>query len=279
MKRRTSTPLLRAMVGSAILGCAGSGETGIADVEASTPPAPEPVELAPTREMTVLVEVPEDYTLQKGTPMIYVRNAAGELLRQSSVILNPRPERVSRTRWTFDHRIEVPRVVDVELVIPYDDQETPYPSREDLYARQPVVVGETVTLRPTRYMPQVEATLALWEPEEVELEKGPERPIYANTKGSHHYQDPPPQQAARLDVEGPDEEVFRTLLIRLLFDGETKRELRATVTVPRLPAEVAVVAPKGGLPPTYRLMVEAGGRSATVDSMPGDVARMVLREP
>ncbi|MEZ4319833.1 MAG: hypothetical protein R3F61_20140 [Myxococcota bacterium] len=283
MRRRPASPLLRASagaVGTLLVACGSTAEPAPPSEPVPAQPEAEPeVELADTHELTVKIVMPESY-VYKGVPMLYLDIGEEQPITLGSVQISGNEDRTYVIRRQVDPRVKLPKRVRVFLHAPADADEA-NPSPDDQYAEATGVVGEEFLLEASRYVPQV--TLSLRPPEKPKDD--PAQQVYANTKGSHHYQDEPgPEVLLRIDLEGADLKGPQQVKVRIAFDPPSSGSLEGTIEVPRLPAEIAIdVLSSRGRKHTFQVFVDAGEegtpghRSAHGDSMSGDRLRAVLR--
>lgn len=295
MKRRRSTPLLRATVaaaGTAMLACAGpgaaTGPDGSDGPDGRPPDQPEPEAADRTLK---LVLIPETGVVPKEPATLTLTSLDGRTLATRTLAVDSGAAGAVFVDWAIDPSVELPSEVRVSLVIPMDD-DPKNPSPNDLSAVVTGKVGEKMNLVPRVHMPSRDVTVVA-----VPSAAGRERqarlpppgpPVYANTKGSHHFQDavpvmPAPVVVAVLEVEGPEDRDLHGMNLRVVGPDPLDDELHGLVAVTRFPSEVRVMALPGQVvPERFQVILEAGknlGKRhvAEVDAFVGGRVRAVLR--
>lgn len=300
MKKRTSKPLLRASmaaVGTALLACAGPGNAdkpGSPDEEVQPF---EPIEHAATRVLKIVV-VPPAYFQPKEPAVLTLADLNGRVLATRTLTLDVAAAGSSSLDWAIPEGIDLPREVRVSIVVPADDDPVS-PSANDLSATVTGVVGEPMALVAAIHLPVREVTVVgVPSPSRRARElrdppPPPGPPVYANTKGSHHYQAldaapppvPVPTVVAIIEVEGPPDRDLMGMNLRVVGPDPDADELHGIVGVGRFPSEIRVMAMPGQVvPDRFQLILTSGepvgkAHTAVVDALLGGRVRAVLREP
>lgn len=269
MKKRTASPLLRAsalMTGSALFGCSVSAQPSAEPTEDSPT---EPLELADTHRVTLQVLVPDD---AKPTGPIRVElrapGAEGPPLATREFPLTGRSTAID---WDVDPSVPLTTRLHVRAYAPVADA----PSPRDLIAEATGAITSLLTLKLHPQVALVEVALNSTVLAEAR------RPVYANTKGSHHMQDrhpravneppppaPPPPPVTTITVHAPNGAPVRVLNITVA-DGDNQVFNKAVI-VPSFPAELVLHPPKGATWPeaaTVRFVANDGSPNAFVGEL------------
>ena len=276
MKRRSIRPLLRqALVAGTLLACSDEA------AHTQTPKAetPAPVEKAEKRRIWVSVYLPEGAN-PKGpvTVILFSENGKEPLVTKTF----PRTGEKNQT-VTWESEIALPMTVRAEVVVPADDDPT---SKNLDYVG--AGIGKEGKSPGVFVLPRVtvlEATLK---------DARPKAPVYANTKGSHHFQDaaavppapPKPRMRLRITREKPLIPAYIGSTLRVsLVEREGKTPLYNTfIAVPRFPLDLSLfLPPKAVVPKDARLVFEihsAGGKErANLTLGPPDSQANVILKP
>ncbi len=230
MKKRTATPLLRAaslVAGSAMTSCSVEARPTGEPTEAS-PVAP--VEMAPHHTVTLAVTTEDDQRPDK--PISLTLRAPGVTGGPPLATAEfPFTDRVTVIRWQIDPSVPLPLTYTVGANVQLGDA----PSPRDLHA---VVTEKVTSVGILRLRPKVPLV-------DVVLESAmPKMPVYANTKGAHHQQEPAgPAEVLRVMLDAPPDTAGGPLHVMVTRDGQTQPFLRNFVHVGSFPAELVLRLP------------------------------------
>lgn len=274
MKRRSVRPLLRqALIASGLIACAD--ETASSEGEEGEPELQAAAEGVEKRRIWVGVYLPEGAD-PKGpvTITLFSRDGKEPLLTKTV----PRTGEQNQT-VTWEPEVPLPVSLRAEVVVPFDGD----PSTSEDLDYVGVGVGEPGRSPGVLMLPRVSTLTATLEP------AVPQEPVYANTKGSHHYQEPPgetlppkPRTQLRITRERPliPAHVSTTLQVSLFVgDGDTPTYIDF-VGVPRFPLDLGVFLPPGtSAPADARLELEissAGGQERATLPLGVDGAKVAV---
>lgn len=190
MKKRRSRPLLRASI-------AAMGASLLAGVGSTTTAAAEPPKSAVSiRVLNVSVQPPAGFVAAE-PGVLTLRTTDGRLLATRLVRMKRGHNKATRIDWKLDKAVELPRRVQVTVVLPADDDPAT-PSPNDLSATLTAEVDQPIRLFPEVHQPGKTPSV-----QPVPTKRPEPRPVYANTKGSHHYETSA-EPSKPLELDGSD---------------------------------------------------------------------------